>query len=336
MTLTDHIQYLITRHDCVVVAGLGAFVAQNMPARVSSDGLTLLPPGRMLVFNNVISHDDGLLAGSVARREGISYEQAREEIAQSVELMKRRIHSEGFVDLTRIGRLEPTDGAAFAFTPAVSDSIVDMMYRGLPSVDISYVSALQPEAGPQLLDVDVTAGRRSFASRLKSFGRYAAIVALILAAGATLTTPVLVDDSNVDRASLSLPRVTPARKVVLPASGSRHVQQSVAETDLKESPAVAVKEQESAIVPVSSLKGDSPEKEYDCYIIVASCASASEAQRFISQKKAEDQLRVLPSDGRYRVYAAVSNDFDAAFAFKSTDKDFIERYPSAWVYKTSK
>ncbi len=336
MNLTDHIQYLITRHDCVVVAGLGAFVAQNMPARVSSDGLTLLPPGRMLVFNNVISHDDGLLTGSIARREGVSYEQAREEIAQSVELLKRRIQSEGFVDLPRIGRLEPTAGAAFAFTPAVSDSIADMMYRGLPSVDISYVSAQQPATEPQLLEVDVTGGRRSFASRLKSFGRYAAIVALILAAGATLTTPVLVDDSNVDRASLSLPRVTPARKVVLPASGSRHGQQPAAVTEQKESPAAAVKEQEPAIVPVAMLKDGNPEKAYNCFIIVASCASASEAQRFISQKKAEGQLRVLPSDGRYRVYAAVSNDFDAAFTFKKTDKDFIRRYPSAWVYKTSK
>lgn len=335
MTLIDHIQYLITRHDCVVVAGLGAFVAQNMPARVSADGLTLLPPGRMLVFNNVISHDDGLLSGSVARREGISYEQAREEIAQSVELLRRRIQSEGFVDLPRIGRLEPTDGAAIAFTPAASDSIVDMMYRGLPSVDISYVSEQQPAAELQLLEVDVTSGRRSFASRLKSVGRYAAIVALILAAGATLTTPVLVDDSNVDRASLSLPRVTPARKVVIPASAPRHEQPAAAK-EQKESPAAAEQEQEPVVVPVASLKGVNPEKDYECYIIVASCASASEAQRFISQKKAEDQLRVLPSDGRYRVYAAVSNDFDAAFAFKSTDKDFVKRYPSAWVYKTSK
>ena len=335
MTLIDHIQYLITRHDCVVVAGLGAFVAQNMPARVSADGLRLLPPGRMLVFNNVISHDDGLLSGSVARREGISYEQAREEIAQSVELLRRRIQSEGFVDLPRIGRLEPTDGAAIAFTPAASDSIVDMMYRGLPSVDISYVSEQQPAAELQLLEVDVTSGRRSFASRLKSVGRYAAIVALILAAGATLTTPVLVDDSNVDRASLSLPRVTPARKVVIPASAPRYEQPAAAK-EQKESSAAAEQEQEPVVVPVASLKGVNPEKDYEYYIIVASCASASEAQRFISQKKAEDQLRVLPSDGRYRVYAAVSNDFDAAFAFKSTDKDFVKRYPSAWVYKTSK
>lgn len=333
MTLTDHIQYLITRHDCVVVAGLGAFVAQTMSARVSDDGLTLLPPGRMLVFNNVISHDDGLLAGSIARREGISYDQAREEIAQSVELLKRRILSDGFVDLPRVGRLEPTDGAALAFTPVVRDGVVDMMYRALPSVDVSYAAAEMPVAEPQILEVDVTAGRRGFASRLRSAGRYAAIVALLLAAGATLTTPVLVDDSNVDRASLSLPRITSARKVALPAVEEQKTPQSVAVQEKMDETVVA---QPQSVVEVASLESGNPEKDYKCFVIVASCATASEAQRFISQRKAEGQLRVLPSDGRYRVYAAVSDDYDAAFAFKSTDKDFIARYPSAWVYQSSK
>lgn len=333
MTLTDHIQYLITRHDCVVVAGLGAFVAQTMPARVSDDGLTLLPPGRMLVFNNVISHDDGLLAGSIARREGMSYDQAREEIAQSVELLKRRILSDGFVDLPRVGRLEPTDGAALAFTPVVCDGVVDMMYRALPSVDVSYAAAERPAAEPQILEVDVTAGRRGFASRLRSAGRYAAIVALLLAAGATLTTPVLIDDSNVDRASLSLPRITSARKVALPAVEEQKTPQSVAVQEKMDETVVA---QPQSVVEVASLASGNPEKDYKCFVIVASCATASEAQRFISQRKAEGQLRVLPSDGRYRVYAAVSDDYDAAFAFKSTDKDFIARYPSAWVYQSSK
>lgn len=321
MTLFDHIQYLITCHDCVVVSGLGAFVAQNMPARLSADSLTLLPPSRVLTFNNVISHDDGILAGSIARRDGITYEAAREELAREVELLRRRIEADGFVDIPRVGRLSATDGNALVFAPVASGSVADSCYSALPAVRLA--GAVVAEE-PVILEVDTLSHR--IARRIRTASRYAAIVALLFAAGITLTTPIVVDDSNISQASLSVPKVTPARKAVIPvvpaATADRSAAAAVGGVAAPAAPAV---------IRVSELSDAAPDA-YSCYIIVASCTSESEARRFIRNKDAQG-LRYIHTDGRYRVYAAVSNDYDAAFRFKSTDPDFTAAYPSAWVYE---
>lgn len=338
MSIIDHIQYLICRHDCVVVPGLGAFVSQYVPAQISSDGLMLLPPSRMLVFNNVISHDDGLLAGSVARREGISYESARAEVARDVEMLLNRIDMEGYVEIPRVGRLSRSGGSALAFAPVTENSIPNIAYQSLPAVALMPSDATTADADSEaatVLEVDTVASRRdTFASRLRGVAKYAAAAAVLIAVGATLSTPVIVN-RNIDRASMSMPAVTKARTIDLP----------VVDTCKEDAPAVlyvGISEADKApasilppaVVTVSDLKGESVGADYDCYIIVASCASMKEAGRFIASKGGKSALRVIPGDGRYRVYAAVANDYDAAYEFKSNSR-FASRFPSAWVYKKS-
>lgn len=324
MSIIDHIQYLISRYDCVVVSGLGAFVAQYEPARLSADGRMLLPPQRSLVFNSVISHDDGLLVGSVARREGIGYEAAREIVGRDVEMLLRRIDQEGAVTLPRVGRLQRTAGAAIAFVPDLGQgAIVNAMYASLPMLAIASVaSSVDPE--PEILEIDLAGRRRAkILARLKPAAKYAAAVALLIAAGATLTTPALIDRTKVDQASLSIPKVTPAKPIVVEAPvADETAVMTEAEKNIVENP----------VVMVSDLASDCDAENYKCFVIVASCSSRNEAERYIALKKGKDSLKVLKSDGRYRVYAAVSNDYNAAFEFKSTDQAFASANPQAWVY----
>ena len=327
MSIFEHIQYLITRHDCVVVAGLGAFVAQRIPAQFSPDGRMLLPPGRTLVFNNALIHDDGLLAGSIARRNGLSYEVAREEVARQVEMMRSRMQTEGYFDLPRIGRLTMGDGNLIDFAPDTQHSVADIVYSALPTVTVFESAETEDETEyPIILEVD-TLGRR-IASRLLKAGKYAAIVAMIFAAGATLTTPVLLD-RPADKASLSLPAVTPARKADLPTTLT--VNMNSADNfgpTVTERPAATA----NPVVTVSDYVGSNPEKDFRYFVIVGSCASAAEADRFISRKWGADRLRVINSDGRYRIYAAMSNDPEAADAYKSTDSAIRAAFPDAWIY----
>lgn len=109
INIFDHIQYLICRHDCVTVPRLGAFIAQRQCARVSNNGFSFLPPRRSLSFNSALTHDDGLLIGSVARRERLSYERAKEEVMQAVELLMLRLSSEGSVEIPRVGIVSETN-----------------------------------------------------------------------------------------------------------------------------------------------------------------------------------------------------------------------------------
>lgn len=337
MSIIDHIQYLICRHDCVVVPGLGAFVSQYVPAQISSDGLMLLPPSRMLVFNNVISHDDGLLAGSVARRDGISYESARAEVARDVEMLLNRIDMEGYVEIPRVGRLSRSGSSALVFAPVTENSIPNIIYQSLPAVALmpSDAAAGADSEAATVLEVDTIASRRdTFASRLRGVAKYAAAAAVLIAVGATLSTPVIVN-RNIDRASMSMPAVTKARTIDLPAvDAGKEDAPAVLYVGISEADKAPAAILRPAVVTVSDLKGESVGPDYDCYIIVASCASMKEAGRFIASKGGKSALRVIPSDGRYRVYAAVANDYDAAYEFKSNSR-FSSRFPSAWVYKKS-
>ncbi len=330
MSIFEHIQYLITRHDCVVVAGLGAFVAQRVPAKFSSDGRMLLPPGRSLVFNNAITHDDGLLTGSIARRNGLSFEAAREEVGRQVEMMRSRMQAEGSIELPRIGRLTLVDGALIEFTPDTARPIADLIYSSLPIVTLSETETSADAEAPVILEVD-TIGRR-IASRLLKAGKYAAIVAMIFAAGATLTTPVILDRPT-DRASLSLPAVTPARKATLPATltvGMHPAANYGPEVTAKAS--VETNPISDPVVSLSDYSGENPENDFRHFIIVGSCTSASEARRFIARKGSDKTLRVINSDGRYRIYAAMSNDADAAETYRSTNPTIRAEFPDAWVY----
>ena len=81
--MTDYvkdIERLLYLHDCVVVPGFGGFVCRYVPARAEGRGGRVLPPRREVVFNARLREDDGLLAGRVARREGVSHEQARRRV----------------------------------------------------------------------------------------------------------------------------------------------------------------------------------------------------------------------------------------------------------------
>ena len=343
MSIIEHIQYLVTRHDCVVMAGLGALVAQREPAKFSADGRMLLPPRRSLVFNNALTHDDGLLAGSVARRNGISFQSARAEVTRQIELLRSRMAAEGSVELPRIGSLSLSAEGLIDFTPEAVAPIVNAFYSALPSLRLSTADAAADDADtfePTILEVDTTLGRRIAAKLLKA-GKYAAVVAMIFAAGAALTTPVLLD-RPADRAALSLPAVTPAKKATLPAALTVAMQpQANFGPEAKEPSEISDNSESSefsepsapkGLVKVSDYKGSDPADSFRCFVIVGSCNTEAEARRFIARKGSDTDLRILNADGRFRIYSAMSNNPEAANTFKSTDPTIRAQFPDAWVY----
>lgn len=346
MSIIEHIQYLVTRHDCVVMAGLGALVAQREPAKFSADGRMLLPPRRSLVFNNALTHDDGLLAGSVARRNGISFESARAEVTRQIELLRSRMAAEGSVEFPRIGSLSLSAEGLIDFKPEAVAPIVNAFYSALPSLRLSTADAAADDADtfePTILEVDTTLGRRIAAKLLKA-GKYAAVVAMIFAAGAALTTPVLLD-RPADRAALSLPAVTPAKKATLPAALTVAMQPQANfgpeakdpseisdNSELSDNSEPSIPSAPKGLIKVSDYKGSDPADSFRCFVIVGSCNTEAEARRFIARKGSDADLRILNADGRFRIYSAMSNNPEAANTFKSTDPTIRAQFPDAWVY----
>jgi hypothetical protein len=116
--ISSHIAYLLTRHECVIVPGLGAFVVSDPEESKSKKEGLLCPPAKFLGFNPDIRHNDGLLANAIARTQRIPYKDACLQITRYVGLitdqMEKRIPSQ----LPWIGRLELSPEHKYLFTPA--------------------------------------------------------------------------------------------------------------------------------------------------------------------------------------------------------------------------
>ncbi len=315
ISITQHIQYLIARHDFVSVPGFGAFIACSEPAKIAS-GNMFLPPHRSVGFNATVTHDDGLLIGSVARRERVSYEQAKTLVSDAVELMLRRIDIEGSLEIERVGIFERIEDSALSFQPVQVNNVASCLYGALRPVTLI---PLYEEANDtanvvelELNDTEEYKSRRSW----RFVAKYAASVAVLLGMCLTLSTPISIDDSEVAKASLAISTI----KRNEPA------------TVCVEKTISATQEDVAAPKVVLSVDEMAADTDYNCYVIVASCASRRGANRFIKHCADNRQMGVLHSDGRYRVYIAASNDAEAAYTYKETP-EVASLHPDAWVYE---
>ena len=88
-----HIELLLLEHDCVIVPGLGGFIANHMEARYDKEGdNTFLPPYRTVMYNQQLQVNDGLLVQSYMSAYDASYPaaylQMEKEIAQVVNTLE--------------------------------------------------------------------------------------------------------------------------------------------------------------------------------------------------------------------------------------------------------
>ncbi len=103
--LSLHIEYLLLHHDCVVVPGLGAFINVRHAARFDSVRRVWLPMTREVRFNGALSHDDGLLANSYARKNSVSFAEGRELLRRDTMQLREALESDGEITLGHLGIL---------------------------------------------------------------------------------------------------------------------------------------------------------------------------------------------------------------------------------------
>lgn len=147
--IVQHIEYLLTRHDCVVVPGWGAWIVQSVSAVVADDAAPQ-PPRRWLSFNASLSHNDGMLAHSIMRTEGCSYDEAMTRIAAEVSSWRTALQEGQDVTLGHIGSFCYENGGLLLFRESAY-SVVNAPLSMLPHI------AMLPLAEMQQEEVDVVA-----------------------------------------------------------------------------------------------------------------------------------------------------------------------------------
>lgn len=107
ITLAKHIELLLLHHDCVIVPGLGGFIANHAEARYTDEDEHLfLPPYRTIGFNQQLQVNDGLLVQSYMAAYDTSYPSAHLQMEQDLEKMMRILDLTGKYELENIGTLQ--------------------------------------------------------------------------------------------------------------------------------------------------------------------------------------------------------------------------------------
>lgn len=112
-----YLKDLLFEYDCVTIPGVGGFVLQSQPARISKGNNRIYPPSRQPMFNSLLSHDDGLLISCLAAKEKISYHDAASVVSQFGESCKRKLASGETLKLDEIGEFSSGPDQTIRFEP---------------------------------------------------------------------------------------------------------------------------------------------------------------------------------------------------------------------------
>ena len=104
------IKELLVLHDCVIFPGLGGFVAQYASSSIRDNNLTFKPPFKQILFNKNLTNNDGLLANSISKEWGISYEESVEKLSSLLFKINNEIKTNKQFSFEGIGILYEVNG----------------------------------------------------------------------------------------------------------------------------------------------------------------------------------------------------------------------------------
>lgn len=132
--LSKMIGELLLDHEEVGLPGLGAFLAEMVPASFSDRGYTINPPYRRVTFIPSRSEDDSLVE-LYAQSNGIDYDQSKAILQHFLEEAKRELLEKKVVVFPGLGRLRSTRQNNFFF---ITDEDLDIFPDGfgLPAVSL--------------------------------------------------------------------------------------------------------------------------------------------------------------------------------------------------------
>lgn len=153
-----HIEILLLNNDCVIVPGLGGFMAHHVCARYCPDTQTFIPPLRQLGFNAQLKINDSLLAQSYIEAYDISYPEAVRCIENEVNELHQQLQNNGYCELNDIGTLRLNIEGNLEFEPCEAGILTPDLY-GLNSVDVTMLneqSATAASAKQQVTEQEQT------------------------------------------------------------------------------------------------------------------------------------------------------------------------------------
>ncbi len=185
MRLEHYIGELLYRHNCVVVPNFGAFLVNSVSAQIDSKNQTLIPPRKLLSFNQQLKTNDGLLISYLAESKKKPYDTLLDKVEQEAKKWTETLEKGESLLLDGIGKLWMGKEQKILFSPEDSTNYLITSF-GLSTFTVSPVSRekLKEEvvALEERVPFSITPEKRQ-ALGIRPFLKYAAIVLLVLSSG---------------------------------------------------------------------------------------------------------------------------------------------------------
>lgn len=322
--LVRHTARLVAQHNCVIVPGLGAFLAHSVPASYCIESAIFMPPHRALGFNPQVTVDDALLVSEYIYAENLNYDEACRLLHDDVAALRNSLSANGTVHFGELGTLSMNLTGKITFGQSPN------------GIDDPYSFGLEPLAIQQVKEIE----KKEIVIKRSTFNRAIAMAAAVIlmfffvsplgdsAYGPSATAGFSAKSSNSyaqkRAAEPEMPQAAvPAETQCEIAPVADTVTQNiitVAEEPAQ--PAVAGTQESAPAVQQSA------EKRFS--IIVASTPNEEKARLAIEELTAKVQASytVVEGSGRHRIaHSTYSSSKEAASALTQVK----ETFPDAWV-----
>ncbi len=146
--LAKQISNLLFEHDCVIVPGLGGFIANYKPASIHPHHHTFHPPSKQITFNAALNGNDGILANALALSMCLEFNEAARIIEHEVHNLRILLLKGRKIELEDIGYLVANKENNIEFYPSGKINYLGEAY-GLTRFDFNPVNRVSdvPIAG---------------------------------------------------------------------------------------------------------------------------------------------------------------------------------------------
>ena len=317
--LVQNISRLIAQHNCVILPGVGAFLAHRVPAYYNAAEKVFMPPHRELGFNPQVTMDDALLLSEYMNDGLLSFEEAERCLRNDIDSLRSRLSDNGVVCFGELGTFEMDIQGKISFTPN-ENSIDDPQNYGFEPLLIAPLKELKKK--------DIVIKRSSIGKYVSAIAAAIIIIFVLVPFGNSI-----YDDSKLMSVAGFTPTTTAPKAVVTPVAETiceiapveetvtEHIFTTPANAE-QASTAVEAQELEPAVVQEVS-------KQYS--IIVASTPSSKNAQLAITElsRKMQADYKVVEGDRRFRIaIESYSSEEEANIALERIQATFSD----AWVY----
>lgn len=308
ISITHTISELIYFHDCVIVPGLGGFVTNYQSADINIEKGLFTPPNKEIGFNRKLTHNDGLLYHSIAKKTKCDYNDAKQLVDDFVMHVNFQINNNNFCVIGDIGELSKDESDNYLFTPNASGQFLADAY-GLSSFHVAlpnHIKNISHQETPI----------RNLVSRALVKRGVAASIGLFV--GLFLITNEVKNPQNISLGSLS--HITESISIEQPADD-----------------AIVTKHENRVVTPLKNKPAQLDvidAEEFKYHLVIASFPNKKDADRYARKmiQKGYDNCKVIASPGKNRV--AIEHFTNRSKAFMSLDEYRQNTsYKTAWLLK---